>query len=96
MPSTLVGIGGEDGLDAPDLVAPTEETRREERRLTGGRESASAAKGNESQDLSVELAARYLRLDFFDCGALERLGRYESGLWKQVGQLLATLNWLRR
>ena len=35
----------------------------------------AAAKGNESQDLSAELAARYLRLDFFDCGALERLGR---------------------
>lgn len=56
----------------------------------------AAAKAVESQDLSAELAARYLRLDFFDCGALERLGRYESGLWKQGGQLLATLNWLRR
>lgn len=56
----------------------------------------AATRADESQDLSAELAARYLRLDFFDCGALERLGRYEAGLWKQVGQLIATLNWLPR
>lgn len=56
----------------------------------------AASRANEQQSLNTELAERYLRLDFFDCGAFERLSRYETGLWKQVGQLLVTLNSLHR
>lgn len=59
-----------------------------------GRTATSTEQGQPS--LNTELAASYLRLDYFDCGAFERLSRYESVLWKQVGQLLVTLNWLRR
>lgn len=64
--------------------------------LQGTDQHKAVPRANEPQSLNRELAERYLRLDFFDCGAFERLSRYETGLWKQVGQLLVTLNWLRR
>jgi hypothetical protein len=37
-----------------------------------------------------------LRLANLDNGALDRLSRYETALWRQVGQVLFTLESLRR
>jgi hypothetical protein len=45
---------------------------------------------------NAELALRFLRLATFDSGAFERLSRYETALWRQVAQLLFTLNLLHR
>jgi hypothetical protein len=45
---------------------------------------------------NVEVALRFLSLAHLDNGAFERLTRYETALWRQVGQLLFTLDWLRR
>ena len=45
---------------------------------------------------NAELAARFLALNRFDNGAFERLSRYETALWRQVCQLLVTLEFLRR
>jgi hypothetical protein len=45
---------------------------------------------------NAELALRFLRLASFDDGAFERLSRYETALWRQVAQLLFTLNILHR
>jgi hypothetical protein len=42
------------------------------------------------------MARRFLRLAKFDNGALERLNRYETALWRQATQLLVALNFLRR
>jgi hypothetical protein len=46
-------------------------------------------------DLNVEIAARFLALNRADGEAFERLNRYETALWRQVGQLLVTLEFLR-
>jgi hypothetical protein len=37
----------------------------------------------------------FLRLANLDNGAFERLSRYEATLWRQVGQILFTLDALR-
>jgi hypothetical protein len=47
-------------------------------------------------EANVEIAARFLALNRVDGGAFERLNRYETALWRQVGQLLVTLEFLRR
>jgi hypothetical protein len=46
--------------------------------------------------VNVEIAARFLTLNRLDGGTFERLNRYETALWRQVGQLLVTLEFLRR
>jgi hypothetical protein len=43
--------------------------------------------------LNSEIARRFLMLD---CQAFERLGRYETALWRQVYQVIFVLNVLRR
>jgi hypothetical protein len=43
-----------------------------------------------------EIGRCFLRLANLDNGAFDRLTRYESALWRQVGQILFTLDWLRR
>jgi hypothetical protein len=48
------------------------------------------------QAMNAEIAARFLVLNRTDGGAFERLNRYETALWRQVGQLLVTLEFLRR
>jgi hypothetical protein len=45
---------------------------------------------------NVEIAARFLALNRADQGVFERLNRYETALWRQLGQLLNTLEFLRR
>ena len=48
------------------------------------------------QTYNAKIAARFLALNRADEGAFERLNRYETALWRQVGQLLVTLEFLRR
>ena len=50
---------------------------------------------------SIELTAispsprSFLRFATLDGGAFERLNRYETAVWRQVGQFLITLDMLR-
>jgi len=44
----------------------------------------------------VKLAQCFLRLSNFDNGLFERIGRYETAVWRQVGQTLLTLQAVRR
>jgi hypothetical protein len=44
----------------------------------------------------LEIARCFLRLANFDNGAFDRTIRYETALWRQVGQTLLTLDFLRR
>jgi hypothetical protein len=46
-------------------------------------------------DVGLEVARRFLRLADLDNGVFERLGRYETTLWRQVRQTLFTLEALR-
>ncbi len=46
--------------------------------------------------INTRLAERLLALHRTDGELFERLNRYESTLWRQVGQLLVTLEFLRR
>ena len=48
------------------------------------------------QTINVEVGRCFLQLANFDNGAFERLSRYETALWRQVGQVLITLDMLRR
>ena len=45
---------------------------------------------------STEIARCFLRLANLDNGAFERANRYETALWRQIGQILFTLDFLRR
>jgi len=45
---------------------------------------------------NTEIGRCFLRLANLDNGALDRLSRYETALWRQVGQILFTLESLRR
>jgi len=47
------------------------------------------------QDITLysDISRRFLRLD---SGAVERLGRYETALWRQVYQVIFVLDYLRR
>lgn len=47
-------------------------------------------------DINATLGRCFLRLANLDNGAFERLSRYETALWRQVGQLLITLEMLQR
>jgi hypothetical protein len=47
-------------------------------------------------DATTEIARCFLRLANLPSGVLERLGRYEAALWRQVGQILFTLDALDR
>ena len=47
-------------------------------------------------DTPSYLAARFLHLAAVDKGAFERLGRYETALWRQVCQIIFMLDTLRR
>jgi len=44
----------------------------------------------------VKLAQCFLRLSNFDNGLFERIGRYETAVWRQVAQTLLTLQAVRR
>jgi hypothetical protein len=45
---------------------------------------------------NAEIGRCFLRLANLDNGAFDRLSRYETTLWRQVGQVLFTLDSLRR
>jgi hypothetical protein len=47
----------------------------------------------QNDTLNSEITRRFLQLD---CKAFERLGRYETALWRQVYQVIFVLNALRR
>jgi hypothetical protein len=47
-------------------------------------------------DILSHLASRFLHLATEDKGSFERLGRYETALWRQVCQTVFTLEALRR
>jgi hypothetical protein len=55
-----------------------------------------SAKGDPSVDPAAELTRCYLRLANLPNFALDRLSRYEATLWRQVGQILFTLDALDR
>jgi hypothetical protein len=67
-------------------------TRRGEQ-LHPNRPSASAPL---RQSAPVKLAQCFLRLSNFDNGLFERIGRYETAVWRQVVQTLLTLQAVRR
>jgi hypothetical protein len=56
------------------------------RQLNGAAEGSTAP--------TSELARCFLRLANLDGGAFERANRYEPGLWRQLGQVLLTLELL--
>ena len=54
-------------------------------------------KADEASDAgNTEIARCFLRLANLDNGAFERANRYETALWRQIGQILLTLDFLRR
>jgi len=58
--------------------------------------SAASDHAQTAQTFNSEIAARFLALSRADDGAFQRLIRYETALWRQLAQLLVTLEFLRR
>jgi hypothetical protein len=52
--------------------------------------------GETSDTSNTEIARCFLRLANLDNGAFERANRYETALWRQIGQILLTLDFLLR
>jgi hypothetical protein len=60
------------------------------------REAARTSSVSAARDESRDLAHCFQRLAKFDNGLFERLGRYESALWRQMAQTLFLLQPARR
>src|SRR5262249_48473182 len=58
--------------------------------------SAASDHAQTAQTFNSEIAARFLALSRADDGACQRVSRYETALWRQLAQLLVTLEFLRR
>jgi hypothetical protein len=74
---------------APDLKSTAAVN---ERAVDGIVQIGSLDKGH-NDTLNSEIARRFLQLD---CKGFERLGRYETALWRQVYQVIFVLDVLRR
>ena len=59
------------------------------------RSGESAERRADSLDIELDVVLRFVRLADLESGLLERLGRYESSLWRQVRQTIFTLEGLR-
>jgi hypothetical protein len=59
-------------------------------------ESGIGSRPPEAVHPTTEIARCFLRLANLPSGVLERLSRYEAALWRQVGQILFTLDALDR
>jgi hypothetical protein len=57
-------------------------------------QSAGTERNNELPADVTTIGRCFLRLANLDNGAFERLNRYETALWRQVGQILVTLDML--
>jgi hypothetical protein len=79
--------------EAPDLeiTEQANETIGVVAQLHDHEEDESA--GQPDLALNSEISRRFLRLD---PGSLERLGRYETALWRQAYQVIFVLDYLRR
>jgi len=98
---TLVGIAGEDDIDAPDLNAqgPAAPTRKNQQLAIGhtranGRQRE--APPNKLTSSSLDVARSFLRLANLPNFALDRLSRYEAALSRQLAQILFALESLDR
>ncbi len=49
-----------------------------------------------ANSISTHIARCFLRLANLDNGAFDRANRYETALWRQIGQVLLALDFLRR
>ena len=49
-----------------------------------------------ANSISTHIARCFLRLANLDNGAFERANRYETALWRQIGQILLALDFLHR
>jgi hypothetical protein len=84
--------------------APTQPSSRQliyslfEPRLSAGvvEEQPPATSATSTAEHTVDLARCFLRLCNLSNYALDRLGRYEATLWRQVAQTLVTLDCLER
>jgi hypothetical protein len=67
-------------------------------RVTNGTEAVPSAEPNldPAADTNADLARRFLRLANLPSYPLDRLSRYETTLWRQVGQILFALDALDR
>jgi hypothetical protein len=68
----------------------------DEQPLRYGEPDESAGVNGQPHRINVEIGRCFLRLANLDNGAFDRANRYETALWRQVGQVLFTLDSLRR
>jgi len=90
-----------DAISSPCAFPPhTEEDRHQayssDTYLPAPSPNRASASAPLRQNAPVKLAQCFLRLSNFDNGLFERIGRYETAIWRQVGQTLLTLQAVRR
>jgi hypothetical protein len=76
------------------LMQIQSEILREVRQISSSEPQVESAQSAEI--FNAEIARCFLRLANLDNGAFDRLSRYETALWRQVGQLLFTINSYQR
>ena len=88
---TLAGRGEE----TPSLSGATDPERHQEI-LADGCADAFAPENGQGAGASRDIALSYLRLVNLDNELIDRLSRYEGGLWRQAVQTLFALQALKR
>jgi hypothetical protein len=95
-------VSGEPGKDLPSnsrlsIVGPIEVPDQNQLHLVAERKSETTAAANHrSLDGKPDIVDGFLRLAALPTFPLDRLSRYEHTLWRQVRQLVFTLESLRR
>jgi hypothetical protein len=79
----------------PDAEWNNRQSEYEPPRQDNGKSDLGSAAGS-PHNINAEVGRCFLRLANLDNGAFDRLSRYETALWRQVSQVLFTLNVLRR
>ncbi len=84
--------------DSTEIAAHNTPDRGRDRSIADGRITSfsEAHSGRNIPNTSKDVARCFLRLANLGNNLFERIGRYETSLWRQVAQMLLTLEMMRR
>jgi hypothetical protein len=84
------------GEETPGLLGEPDPKPRQEIVADGGADAFAPEDGGGAASPSRDIALSYLRLANLDNELIDRLSRYEGGLWRQAVQTLFALQALKR
>jgi hypothetical protein len=92
----VAGFGDGSSIIRPYPVWDNRRADCEPRRQHDGEDDLSCAAAEPPHGTNAEIGRCFLRLSNLDNGAFDRLSRYETAIWRQVSQVLFTLDALSR